>query len=649
MKYANCSNDRGTAWRCAVRRLFAFAAFAAAAGTAETVQAISIVSSKSAANGECTSVRVAPENTFGFANRLYLAWGAADGGGELSNWEHQKMVAENVPASTECLKVAIPAGAAYARVFQVLTPPAVALKGDGNAYVDTGLKTCYTDKMKVVFRVPQGAKGGGIAGSRSGSVDANFVIGADRGIVLADYNSKPTASTNWEAYRFQPAYSVDVWYKGEVSAECRRLTNLQTQSAVENDTFCPDTFESVKNCRLFDVDAEKAVWTEKFDGEIAWFAITREGRDILLYVPALVDGEYRLVDLVSGEPVEVSGGTLTPVEAQVVDDVIRSTETFFTGPDERGSGRSVSVVKTIRDGGGKAMAHKLAFGDGADAGPLLLFRVFGRVSQGADITAWDGFEFLRVVQPDDAVCECPLPEGWGSGVSVVRYFLAEDGMAARGDGTAYVDTEFKLKSGDRMSAVILNDSRETNGGVCGSRDNATAKNMAVLLAGSGSVTMDYNNGEYKPYRLDNVPYLLGKWYRAEVSATARTLVDLQTGAEQSNPADASAYTFESTKNCLLFDVNGYAGLTKFMGKIASFKVERGGALVVDMVACADGNGVGCFFDRARPVAGPNGDGFFYSADAKHPLTLESGYIDDFVSSSQTVCATAGQGLALLLK
>ena len=297
---------------------------------------------------------------------------------------------------------------------------------------------------------------------------------------------------------------------------------------------------------------------------------------------------------------------------------------------------------------------------------LYLIVAYGKKDAGDAIEDWDHVEWGNELIPPE-VCDhtWTLP-GNVADAKQARFFLSTqacgiidvyDGL--KGDGTAYIDTRRKGRTGE---AYEIEFRRSGDGLVFGSRYAADKDNVTLnahQTSGKNRYTLDYAN--YKQSRLDVYSSETAQWFYAKISATSRELYYILDGVRQYPSEFASATAtanpdprqvtdgFETHDNLHLFNVSVGQGLdpAKFTGEIRRYVVTTDGGTVTNQHLVAararDESRIG-MYDLV------NGEWFENVADRGAFTTTgdKTDEYDAFVGKSFGVSLTPS-GFVLLLK
>ena len=549
---------------------------------------------------------------------LLVAWGETDGGDDIDAYDGQQTLLEGLETQM-CYTVTVPPELKYVRFFVI---DAEGFRSDGNAYVDTGIVLDSNSRMTVVFRPEDLVQGQGLAGSRDGARANNFALSQGSSSIVLDFNNSGSGTPVPGRLEVKTGLDARHVYRAEISAAVRRLTDLTAGGEVigENTDGASTTktpFTTPASCCLFKVSGSPAVTWGAPLATVKSFVLETNGFEAVRYEPACQeDGVVRLVDRVSGRVVTATGGEL------VYDRNVASTETCYvyapTFSVRKMSGAAapqacpLAVIGSSCDKTGRCREIRIRTGDVISGTPL--FVAWGRTDGGDDIDAYDGHQVL-VGESELQTCYCvTIPDG----LEFVRFFVYDD-EGFRSDGSGYVDTGIRLDQKSKITVVFRPEDYlpSANLGIAGARKEARVKSFSLNYGLDGSITLDYDDSKVKPglpgrlmVSADDISK--SHWYKAEVSAAARTLTDLDDNVVVSNNTDATAasYEFTTDSSCLLFMVGGQTtAFQPFQGTVKSFVLETNGVEAVRYESVRQEDGVVRLLDRVsgRRVKATDGE------------------------------------------
>ena len=264
---------------------------------------------------------------------LYVAWGDVDGGGSLDEWAYSKVLLEKIPDAQSEQSFDLPDGAKYVRFFCVPDgDESLALKGDGKAYIVTSHNLTKASKITLVFRMDGLVQPGGtsqaVAGSRTGAYVNNFSVNQGPMNVSLDYNNNGSSTLPCRLEYSLDEMTVAHWYKAEVSAASRVLTDLDTGVAQTNDAAAAAGYNVVTPtpCWLYNIGGTHSF--NAFSGTIASLDVEEDGVAVAAYRPHQVNGVWTFVnELEPKNALTVTGGTILPVHYGTVK-AVGSTKSF---------------------------------------------------------------------------------------------------------------------------------------------------------------------------------------------------------------------------------------------------------------------------------------------------------------------------------
>ena len=588
---------------------------------------LAIVGSRCDKSGACTEIELATGELTIEDPELWVAWGATDGKGDISAFDHKAKL--TAVSARSRYKVSVPKGPRYLCFY--LSGRRLPGKGDGKAMIETPVVLDKNAKMTVVFRVSDFETGQGVAGSRGGARDRNFALSVGDNCICLDYNDCKSGTI---VGRLSVTEGLDTthWYQAEISASQRKVTDLTTGRTWMNDDSAAASydFKTPTSCLFFGVG--NGSWTSNFKGDIRSFVLETNGTEAVHYEGVVVDGVPVFMELVSGTAAQVKGGSVT-FEGTYL------TESCSIGPDEFGSGRSIDLVKPV-GARSNPTAHRLVFGP-SNGQDYLLVQCCGLSPQGSAYQSWGKYRIVDLIPATSNEFACAVPPGWGQDYTLVRYFLIKPAAKANG---GIVDTGVLLQSGDTMSVEFnIGTLSVLQTGIAGCRAGTAVTNISVCAASENgsadyaAIRGEYNNGT-SGCNLSVDHRATAHWYKMEVSPDHRILTKLDTGTAWTNDVPYADEPFVTTETCLLFFCRSMSeNWDKFPGSIAHFSVMRENKKIIDLFPQSDG-GKTYFLDL---VTG----GKFYGKGAE--LTFERR--DEAMGASRTINARRSAGFVLLLK
>lgn len=607
----------------AVAGLGASAAFASLI----TAREMTLEKSVRTAAGEIGWVQLGFGADNGLTNRLYVAYGDADGGVHRENWAHVEALGD-IAAGTASTNL-VPPKAKFVRYFldvffggDVAYTPVKWINSDGTAYADTRLAIQGGDELKAVVRTA--CSEGGIMGSRhTVSIEcANAVVSGNS--VTMDYNSSAYGD-----YRLTGvAISQGTWYEFVLSPALRSVKAVGADEPIDfDDTPNSDTFTCRYTCGLFKVLGNAAV-TATLAGSIASFTVKR-GEGYASYCEPFRCGEtYGFFDRARGCFIAAAeGGTFGGEEDASLASSLTSVSDLLETLPPTGEAvpRSVSAA-TIS---GKRI--RLTFG--ADNGLAnRLFVAYGTKAGGLTPDSWQNVVDVGVVRGWTDGMDYELPVG--ARYSRFFLYLPFDGTVppeqlkyVRGDGTGYFDTGITGKGGDEIEVRVrpraLRDLQ-----IFGSRNSGVANdpNVVFLLTSATKFQIDYTGGNCLGHRctsstIDYQDYSL--WYDLKASPAARSVTLV--GGDQIGMNDTPCDTaFETTGTCHLFASSGFQPVdNRLTGDIACLKVNRDGAPFVCWRPCKLGDAYGFYDTISRTFHAAEEGSFTGEADVEQSRFVSS--------------------------
>ena len=589
---------------------------------------LAIVGATCDANGACTEIKLATGAGLDAGFELWVGWGETDGDGDLDAFDGKQML---MAASARArYAVGIPAGPRYVQFF--LIERGLSFRSDGTATIETPVVLDKNAKMTVEFRANDFTAQQGVAGSREGPRDRNFALSVGSNSICLDYNDCKSGTIVGRLSVGEGLMTTH-WYRAEISASQRKVTDLTTGKTWTNDDPAAASYDftTPTKCILFGASGYTA---GNFKGDIRSFVLETNGTEAVRYEGVYVDGVPVFMELVGGAAAQVRDGTIT---STLWTTKMCSTETCSVRFDEFGSGRSIVSVEPVGSRSNPT-AHRLVFGP-SDGQDYLLVQCRGLSPQGSAYQSWGKYQIVDWIPATSNEFVCAVPSGWGRDYTLMRYFLIKPAAKANG-GT--VDTGVFLQSGDTMAVEFnIGNSGGLNTGVAGYRAGTAVTNISVSYTASTDVNKSVISGGYNNGTSDcNLSVDRGTiyWHRMVLSPERRILTKLDTGTTWTNDVPYADEPFVTTETCLLYFCRGMSeNWAKFRGSISRFWVTRENKKIIDLFPQSEG-GKTYFLDL---VTG----GRFYGQGAE--LTFE--HRDEALSASRTINARRSSGLVLMLK
>ena len=545
------------------------------------------------------------------ASTLWLAWGAADCGDQIGNWDDLEYLGD-VPAGDTTWTGSIgtiPAGKPYARVFRIAADASLAelesVKASGGAYVLTGFTPTGSTVVRCDCRFDDVTSGFALFGARETSSTEQFdmIYTPNQGFRF-DYGSSIQENT----YKYAAAgvrYIVDYDYTG-----------LQTNGVyVSNINSVQATFQRQYPMAVFAVNTANAPGAKASATMYSFQAWSDTARTTLALdlVPCAKNGVAGLYDRIAGafypsatDTALVSG---TPKTHSTCGDLVGSSAVLRP----YGTDRTVAVANFYREG--RRPTADLTFTAGlADCA---LVAVHGPADAGDDIADWPNAAFLGTVPAATTAMTATIP--WtipDETPHFFRFFLVSPIDPATGDslrlfeglhadnGPYVVVTDFTATGDTCVQATFAMD--DTNGAqVLFSGRDANSQNtftvMCIAYQGAFCWRFDYDASPHNSTAAaaEGQAYCLDADYRGlRVGTSSDDLTAVV------SPAGGAAHFysgFTAGSPLTVFALNTGGSISALARAVCyGFKAWSDRArttLALDLVPC-ERNGVAGFWDNA---------------------------------------------------
>lgn len=363
---------------------------------------ISVTSSTQSDDGRLATISLSlPASAT--ASTLWLAWGAADCGDQIGNWDDLEYLGD-VPAGDTTWTGSIgtiPAGKPYARVFRIAADASLAelesVKASGGAYVLTGFTPTGSTVVRCDFQFDDVSSGMALFGARKAANDTQFVmIHTPNHGFRHDYHNgitnslvKATAGTRYVAEMNYTSLTIN----GESVVE------LHSAGADEFTAPCPLMVFAMNNNNAASSPAPATMYSFQ-----AWSDTARTTLALDL-VPCAKNGVAGLYDRLTGTFYPSSTGTAlvsgTPKTHSTCGSLVGSSAVLRP----YGTDRTVAVARFYRDG--RQPKADLTFTAGlADCA---LVAVHGPADAGDAIADWPNAAFLGAVPAATTAMTASIP------------------------------------------------------------------------------------------------------------------------------------------------------------------------------------------------------------------------------------------------
>ena len=324
-------------------------------------------------------------------------------------------------------------------------------------------------------------------------------------------------------------------------------------------------------------------------------------------VSLFVDGVRvgRIYDLVRGKFLD-RGGELAEFDITGVP----SVKTRVTASAAQGyeSSSSSAITVTGIDGGYISVAVRAAAAD------LRLVLAYGASDAGTAISDWNSVIAVAALEQGETKLKVPLPDGWGSTVTALRFFAVNFESYLESSGTQYIDTCWTNGSNHVVEMVFQPRTQSTSNAKAfyGCRNGADSRNI-LMFADNRGLNLDFNNGNYGTYRLDKVSFATsGYQYRMLDSAARRVAEWSKDGvvAAAKTNATVCADNFTCAGSAYLFaanDMSGGSPAVLWSGngllpiRFYSLRVWTTGGTLVSEIIPIKVNGVAKAYDTVRGI------------------------------------------------
>ena len=557
------------------------------------------------------------------ASALWLAWGAADGGDAIGNWDDLEYLGD-VPEGDTTWTGPVGtyhAGKTYARIFRIAADTSLveleSVSASGGAYVLTSFTPTGSTVVRCDFRFDDLSANVALFGARKTSGDTQFVmihttnLGFRHDYYYGIANSQAMAA---EGTR----YLVEMDYT-RLMVNGEPFVDLHYSGPSNFTTPCPLMVFAMNNNGSSAAPAPATMYSFQ-----AWSDTARTTLALDL-VPCAQNGIAGLYDRAHGAFLAPSGGTLAAGAAKT-----HSTCGTLVGSSAAlapyGTDRSVSVARFSREG--RQPKANLTFTAGLAECDLVA--VHGPADAGDNIADWPNAAFLGTIPASTTSMTATIP--WripDETPHFFRFFLVSPINPVTGDsfrlfeglranGGSYVLTDFTPTGTTVVQCDCQFDDLSANVALFGARKASGDTQFVMIHTTDQGFRHDYYGGIAN----SRVMAATGTRYRIEMDYTrlmvnGEPVVDLHysgpdnfttpcplmvfamnNNGSSAAPAPATMYSFQAWsdtgRSTLALDLvpcerNGVAGFwdkveSRFLGRSGSGVLETVGDEIVDPYA-----------------------------------------------------------------
>ncbi len=551
------------------------------------------------------------------ASSLWLAWGAADKGDAIGNWDDLEHLGD-VPAGDTSWTGPVGtyhAGKTYARIFRIAADTSLveleSVSASGGAYVLTRFTPTGSTVVRCDFQFDDLSANVALFGARKTSGDTQFVmihttnLGFRHDYYYGIANSQAMAATGTR-------YLVEMDYT-RLMVNGEFVVNLHNSVPNNFTTPCPLMVFAMNNNGSSAAPAPATMYSFQAWGDTARTTLALD------LVPCAKNGVAGFWDRVSGTFLSPTGGSLTAGAAAV-----HSTCGAIAGTSAAlrpyGSDRTMAVAKFYRKN--RRPTADLTFTAGlSDCG---LVAVHGPVDAGDAIADWASADFLCTVPAGTTSMTATIP--WtitDDTQRFFRFFLVSPIDPATGDslrlfeglranGGSYVLTDFTPTGTTVVQCDCQFDDLSANVALFGARKASGDTQFVMIHTTDQGFRHDYDGGIAN----SRVMAATGTRYRIEMDYTrlmvnGESVVDLH----YSGPSN-----FTTPCPLMVFAMNNNgSSAAPAPATLYSFQTWRDTArstLALDLVPC-ERNGVAGFWDKiGQRFLGDSGAGTLGTSGAE---------------------------------
>ena len=551
------------------------------------------------------------------ASALWLAWGAADGGDAIGNWDDLEYLGD-VPEGDTTWTGPVGtyhAGKTYARIFRITADTSLveleSVSASGGAYVLTDFRPTGSTVVRCDFQFDDLSENVALFGARKTSGDTQFVMihTTDQGF-RHDYdggiaNSRVMAATGTR-------YLVEMDYT-RLMVNGEPVVDLHYSGPSNFTTPCPLMVFAMNNNGSSAAPAPATMHSFQAWGDTARTTLALD------LVPCAKNGVAGFWDRVSGTFLSPTGGSLTAGAAAV-----HSTCGAIAGTSAAlrpyGSDRTMAVAKFYREG--RQPKANLTFTAGlAECG---LVAVHGPADAGDDIADWPNAAFLGTIPASTTSMTATIP--WripDETPHFFRFFLVSPINPVTGDsfrlfeglranGGSYVLTDFTPTGTTVVQCDCQFDDLSANVALFGARKASGDTQFVMIHTTDQGFRHDYHGGIAN----SKVMAATGTRYRIEMDYTrlmvnGESVVDLHYSGPDNFTMPCPLMVFAMNNNG-----SSAAPAPATMYSFQAWSDTARSTLALDLVPC-EYNGEAGFWDKiGQRFLGDSGAGILGTSGAE---------------------------------
>ncbi len=551
------------------------------------------------------------------ASALWLAWGAADGGDAIGNWDDLEYLGD-VPEGDTTWTGPVGtyhAGKTYARIFRIAADASLveleSVSASGGAYVLTDFRPTGSTVVRCDFQFDDLSANVALFGARKTSGDTQFVMihTIDQGF-RHDYdggiaNSRVMAATGTR-------YLVEMDYT-RLMVNGEPVVDLHYSGPSNFTTPCPLMVFAMNNNGSSAAPAPATMHSFQAWGDTARTTLALD------LVPCAKNGVAGFWDRVSGTFLSPTGGSLTAGAAAV-----HSTCGAIAGTSAAlrpyGSDRTMAVAKFYREG--RQPKANLTFTAGlAECG---LVAVHGPADAGDDIADWPNAAFLGTIPASTTSMTATIP--WripDETPHFFRFFLVSPINPVTGDsfrlfeglranGGSYVLTDFTPTGTTVVQCDCQFDDLSANVALFGARKASGDTQFVMIHTTDQGFRHDYHGGIAN----SRVMAATGTRYRIEMDYTrlmvnGESVVDLHYSGPDNFTMPCPLMVFAMNNNG-----SSAAPAPATMYSFQAWSDTARSTLALDLVPC-EYNGEAGFWDKiGQRFLGDSGAGILGTSGAE---------------------------------
>ena len=573
-------------------------------------------------------------------NELWMVSGLRDGGATLGDWASVTRVG-TVGTAAAVLEVPLPElwGGKDTVLRFVLAEyrydkKVEYIESSGTQYIDTQFTMDSTASATLRYYVPKASRNEGVFGARAGASSKNISIGhVSANSVVLDY-----CNAGYETYRVTSPSSAAGTFDVYLGPDTRFVSG--SQSKTNDIPWAGAAFTTDYTAYLFGRhDSTGLGWSAATGMKLYSAAIQTNGIDACRFVPCVIGGVPALYDPVRKLPLHDISGSATPfavgpdVASEMPERALAVSEPFASV-----SRREVSVVGVCLSEGMEKFVLDVAPG----AADQRVFVAYGGEDAGEGISSWASQECVGTVRAGQTRVKVAKPEGWGTTVKVVRYFLegvtvlphpydhAIEYLESTGD--QYVDTKITMRNPDSAELKFQTDTVSANTGIFGARTAANVNNIAIGHTPTMGVVLDYGTGSaYEDYRVFSGAGKAGT-FEVYLGPDRRQLDSETVHAVNNEVWPDSPVKLRTEQSAYLFGRHDSSGLGWKAAKIKLYfaRITRFGRYVRNFIPCVK-DGTARLYDAVNNI--------FYDDISKSGVDFVAGPQVDFPSGKTMLSVT----------